>query len=357
VTRRPPSRRLIAVLALLALTSVLVFGWIAWRFHQEAQRSQTALIDRLTEAGLLIAREVGSELDRWDAMAARGDTLGALPPAGTLLVFDADAVISVRGEPLAYYPALAKSEVQADDRLMKAQAAERAGDLDAAIAGYRDAATSTARTPRAIATAGLGRTLRAKGNLRESLTAYDELAQMAEARIDNQPAPLVAYRERQTIFQALGDTGASERERARIDSALRARTYLIDRPTFDAFAPALSAEPYSQPLLARADVVATRLWPRWRAIPSGRLVAGIPSQAFASIWRPSPAGSVAIVAPVGVLMERPLAVASRLSTMVALEDADGRHIWGETPPRGDTATVPLHNVGLTARLRLWISNR
>ena len=356
MTSRPPSRRLIAVLALLAFTSVLLCGWIAWRFYQAGQRSQLALIDRLTEAGLLIAREVGPELDRWDAIAATGDTSGALPAAGTLLVFD-DAVIAVRGEPLAYYPALAKPEVHSDDRLVKAQAAERAGDLDAAIAGYRDAATSTARTPRAIATAGLGRTLRAKGLLRESLTVYDELAQMAEARVDNHPAPLVACRERQAIFLALGDSDASARERARIDSALRARTYLIDRQTFDAFAPAFSPEPYSPPLLARAEVVATRLWPRWRATPSGRLVAGIPGQAFASIWRPSPAGSVAIVAPIDVLMAHPLAVASRLSTSVALEDADGRHIWGETPPRGDTATVPLESVGLSVRLRLWISSR
>jgi tetratricopeptide (TPR) repeat protein len=148
-------------------------------------------------------------------MAAKDDNLGGLPPAGTLLVFDTNAVIAVRGESLAYYPAIAKPEVHADDRLIRAQAAERAGDLDKAIAGYRDAATSTARTPRAMATAGLGRTLRAKGNIREALAAYDELAQMDEARVDphGSPAPLVAYRERQAILLAFGDSASAERER------------------------------------------------------------------------------------------------------------------------------------------------
>ena len=164
----------------------------------------TVLIDRLTETGALIAREIGRRLDRWEAMAARADNLRGLPSGGTLLVFGTDDVIAVRGESLAYYPALPKSEGRADGRLVRAQIAERAGDLDAAITGYRDAATSTARTPRALATAGLGRTLRAKGNTREALAAYDELAQMDEARIEGDPAPLVAHRERQAIFWRWG---------------------------------------------------------------------------------------------------------------------------------------------------------
>ena len=351
MTRRS-SNRLIAALSLIAFTSVLIFGWLAWRFAQERQRSEIVLIDRLTEAGFLIAREIGPELERWEAMAARKDN--ALPAGGTVLVFDQNAVIDVRGEALPFCPAVAEPEVPVDDRLVKAQAAERAGDLDRAIAGYRDAATSTARTPRAIATAGLGRTLFAKGNTREALTAYEELEHMDEARIDNQPAPLIAYRERQAIFQAAGDSAASERERARLATALRARIYLIDRAAFDAFAPALSPEPYSRPMLMRAEVVATDLWPRWRAAPSGRAIAGRDNYTFATIWRPTPAGSVAVVAPVDVLMEQAKASASRLSTALALEDADGRHIWGETPPRRDSATVPLNNFGLAARLRLWM---
>jgi len=352
--------RLVTALALLASASVLVFGWVAWRFYQERQLSLAVQIDRLTLTSALIAREIDAELDRWEAMAARDDNLGALPPAGTFLVFDSNAIIAVRGESLAYYPAIATPEVHTDDRLIRAQAAERAGDLDKAIAGYRDAATSTARTPRAIATMGLGRTLRAKGNAREALAAYDELAQMDEARINidghGQPAPLVAYRERRAIFLAQGDSAAAERERARIDSALRGRMYIIDRQAFEFFAPALGSEPYSPQLLARADAVTTDLWPRWRAAPAGRSLAARADHAVATVWRPSPAGSTftAIVAPVDVLMEQALNVASRLSTTLALEDSDGRRIWGETPPSEGSASVPLGDIGLSARLRLWL---
>ena len=292
-------------------------------------------------------------------MAARDDNLGGLPPAGTLLVFDSNAVIAVRGESLAYYPAIARPEVHPDDRLIRAQDAERAGDLDNAIACYRDAATSTARTPRAIATAGLGRTLRAKGSTREALAAYDELEQMDEARIyvdgHGQPAPLVACRERQAIFLALGDSASAERERARIDSALRGRLYMTDRRTFEFFAPALGSEPYSQPFQARADAVTTDLWPRWRSTPTGRSLAGRPGYPLATVWRPSRAGSRAIVAPIDVLMEQALNVASRLSTTIALEDSDGRRIWGETPPDKGAASVTLKDIGLSARLRLWLN--
>jgi tetratricopeptide (TPR) repeat protein len=349
--------RLINGLALLASASVLVFGWVAWRLYQQRQQSFTVQTDRLTQTGALVASEIGAELDRWEAMAANDDKLGGLPPAGTLLVFDTDAVITVRGESLAYYPAIAKSEVHTDDRLIRAQIAERAGDLDKAIAGYRDAATSTARTPRALATAGLARTLRAKGNIREALAAYDELAQMDEARIEGQPAPLVAYRERQAIFLVLGDSASGERERSRIDSALRGRLYMIDRQTFEFFEPALGSEPYSKPLLARADAATTEFWPRWRATPTGRAVAGRPGYAVATVWRHSAAGSIAIVAPVDVLIEQALNVASRLSTAIALEDSDGRRIWGETPPDRGSASVTLKDIGLSAQLRLWLTNR
>jgi len=367
--------RLIPALALLASASILVFGWVAWRFYQARNQPLTVEVDRLTETGALVAREIGAELDRWEAMAARDDNLGSLPPAGTLLVFDTNAVIAVRGESLAYYPAIAKSEARADDRLIRAQAAERAGDLDKAIAEYRDAATSTARTPRALATAGLGRTLRAKGNRGDALVAYNELAQMDEARINTidghgYPAPLLAYRERQAIFLELGDTASAERERARMDLALRGRLYMIDRQTFEFFEPALGSEPYSKSLLARADAVSTEFWPRWRATPTGRALAGRPGYAVAAVWRPSSAGStsIAIVAPVDVLMEQALNVASRLSTTVALEDFEGRRIWsgggvqGTAPisqaaPDEGSASVTLKEIGLSARLRLWLSNR
>jgi tetratricopeptide (TPR) repeat protein len=351
--------RLIPALALLASASVLVFGWVAWRFYQERNQPLTVEIDRLTQTGALVAREIGTEFDRWEAMAASEDNLGALPPAGTLLVFDPNAIIAARGEALAYYPAIARPEVRTDDRLTQAQAAERAGDLDKAIAGYRDAATSTARTSRALATAGLGRTLRAKGNTGEALAAYDELAQMDEARINidghDQPAPLVAYRERQSVFLALGDTASADRERARIDSALRGRMYLIDRQTFEFFEPALGSEPYSKPLLARADAVTAEFWPRWRSTPTGRALAGRPGYSVATVWLPSRAASQAIVAPIDVLMEQALNVASRLSTTIALDDSDGRRIWGETPPDKGTASVTLKDIGLPVRLRLWLS--
>jgi len=70
-----------------------------------------------------------------------------------------------------------------------------------------------------------------------------------------------------------------------------------------------------------------------------------------------PRTSVAIVAPVDVLMEQASAAASRLSTTIALEDFDGRRIWGETPPTGASATVALDSIGLKAQLRLWLTNR
>jgi len=56
-------------------------------------------------------------------------------------------------------------------------------------------------------------------------------------------------------------------------------------------------------------------------------------------------------------MEQAMNVASRLSTTIALEDADGRRIWGEAPPDEGAASVELKDIRLSARLRLWLTNR
>ena len=59
--------RLITALALLTSTSVLVFGWLGWRWYQERQGSPEVAIDRLTQTAAVIAREIGArdEFNGW----------------------------------------------------------------------------------------------------------------------------------------------------------------------------------------------------------------------------------------------------------------------------------------------------
>lgn len=304
------------------------------------------LSERLGQTAPLIAREIDAELSRWEAAASPVEA-SPLPPLSTRLEFGPAGVIRASGELLAYYPVVPSKDVPDDERLRRGQRAEfEQRDLDAAIAAYQEAASSTGQTVRAVALAGLGRCLRTRKKLREALEAYGELTKVEGGRITGFPAPLVASRERQAIFQAMGDVASAERERVNITGDLLARKYIIDRPTFDAFAPALASGEYPADAVARAEAI-VEFWTQFLAARTGRTAGG----SFAAVWRGTAESTVAIVAPIDVLMAPSLASARRLSTDVALERPDGQLLWRANAD-GQSHAIGVPVVGLPFILRL-----
>src|SRR5262245_25789330 len=125
-------------------------GFLWWRDLGDRSQIPSALMDRLLASAVATEREIDAELVRWAAMTAGPDNVGGLPLGGPLLLFESPGVARVKGDRLAYYPLVLASDVPADERLERAQATEfKQCDLDAAIAAYREAATSTGRTVRA----------------------------------------------------------------------------------------------------------------------------------------------------------------------------------------------------------------
>ena len=220
-----------------------------------------------------------------------------LPTSATLLIFGERGVFRAHGNRLAYYPLVVPPEVPPDERLIRAQEAEyQRRDLPAAIAAYRPAASSTGRTVRAVATAGLGRCLRAQGRTKDALEAYAELATMSDALVDGIPAPFVAHRERQAILSAQGDFVKASHEQERLAAALVARKVMIEKPVFEKFTHVLKGR-YTSELLARAGAV-HEMWPRLRDSGAGRAIARDGDSAYAAVWRRIDAESRAVVAPV-----------------------------------------------------------
>lgn len=350
--RSSQANRPALVVALVAGISLAVLGWFGGRsLLQERRLSRLLLADRLDQTAPLILRELDAELERWEGHAAVEDRRDALPPMATRLEFTAQGVTAVRGERLPYYPAVVPVEVPPDDRLIRAQQAEfDKADFAAAIAGYTEAAGSTGRTVRATALAALGRCLRQQGRIREAFAAYDELAGIDDAWLGVVPAKLVAHRERQALYTSLGDAASAERERASIAADLLARRYIIDRPTYDGFAQALSSDRPPATVLARAEAV-IGLWPRMQNT-SGRTVSGAGETAFAVVWRSAEGRSAAVVAAVSVLMTSSAAIANQLATSIAVEQPDGQVVWTEAAPGEPTAVLPLQIIGLPLTLRV-----
>ncbi|HXT71110.1 MAG TPA: hypothetical protein VN700_15210 [Vicinamibacterales bacterium] len=350
----PPPRRTVAAVAAIAAGAVLLFGWLWWRDLAERSQVPSSLLDRLAASAAMIEGEIDAELRNWEAMAAGFEELGGLPASSTLLVYGRSGVIRVRGDRLAYYPLVLTPAVPADERLLRAQDAEfKQKDLNAAIAAYRDAATSTGRTVRAVATAGLGRCLRSQGKLDEALATYGELEAMPEAYVDGFPAPMVAYRERQNIFRQKGDLIRGAEEAERLAAALVARNLIVEKPAFEAMTPALKVGRFPLEPLERA-VATYAMWPRMRDSASGRAMGRDGEAAYAAVWRPVEGDSRAIVAPVDVLMNRAQAAAATLSVTIALEDAMKIHFWGPRTTASEIATHSLDRIGLAVTLCLWI---
>ncbi len=352
----PSPRRTVIVVATFAAGAVLLFGVVWWRDLARRSQMPSALVDRLAESAALIEREIDAELDDWERMANGPEEIGRLPPDGTGLVFDARGVLSVRGEKLAFYPAVAPPQFQPDERLARARSAEELGRPLDALALYQEAASSTGRTVRATATWRMAALLEQLGRHADALVAFGDLTTMVEATVDGTPAPLLGHRGRELMFRSQGDVVSAERERGLIAEALIGHRWMMEKPVFDRFLPAVAPRAYPASSLDRSEAVAT-MWPRFGGSGSGRTVARGGTAGYAAVWRQVEAGRRTVIAPLDALMTRAVAAAGPLSVTIALEDALKIHLWGPKPSGTDSASHSLERVGLPVTLRLWLRER
>lgn len=116
----------------------------------------------------------------------------------------------------------------------------RAKDYQGATAAFRALATSPSTAVRAGALLRLARISRRTAHADDALRAYDDLANIPDARLSGLPADLVARRARCVLLQELG-RGAELRAEARaLQADLLAARWPIDRGTFMAYSAQLN---------------------------------------------------------------------------------------------------------------------
>jgi signal transduction histidine kinase len=349
--------RLSLLFVLLAGIPLAVLGWLGRRLiQQERELDRQQRRELLEKSTTLLTNEIGRSLARWEGAAISGaGTVAALVPPGTVaLVFNAQGVTRREGVRLPYVPAVAPAE---NDRWRTALEAAaklefQENDFENAAEAYRRLTNTPDRATGAAALLGTGRCLAKLRRTREALATYEDLAAMHDVPIGGFPAELIARREQVALSRSIGDEAAGRRAVDLFSSALNEGRFVLDRATFDQFTEAVT--PSSRPaadVVALADAV-NGFWPRWQQAVEGRIATIRDGRAIVAVWRRDDHTSTAIVGPIDALLAPVLTVAHDLRVELALDDVEGRPVWG-APVSGNLMTArPLREVGLPWTMRL-----
>ena len=228
---RPP-RRTLTVFVCLMTAFGLAFGWLGWQLLERdrlAERSQ--LQDRLELAADRVVAGLTRQLAAFDRVGDRRDQ-AARPVPDDVVAFEVTGLGIVAWPPgrLPFYPVVDAVDPPREAAFAEASAAEyRRSDPREASSIFRDLARSKRPEVRALALAGLGRTLKKAGRPDEALRAYDELSGMGAPRIGDVPSELFAHEARCTVFAALGRADELQQEARRMEAALWDGRFVITR--------------------------------------------------------------------------------------------------------------------------------
>ena len=333
---RPASpKKLLTLFVLLSGIPLVALGWLGWRvLEQDRALDARRLRDKLENAAAVVIRELEREISGWETIAQNATEGRATePPAGaTLILFDADGIIEQRGARLPYQPYLRSNEVLDPAVFTEAEALEfQRGELASAATAYRQIADTGPPSVRAAALMRLARVLRKQQRLGAALAVYQSLAAMGAVWVAGSPSALVAMRERVFLHKHLGQHADASAEAAQLAAALGDGRFAIDRSTFEFYQEAAAlANGNSSTLntrLALAEAVQA-VWPDLQERPAGRAAATGASSAFISVWRRTGSRGAVVVADLNVLTARLRPDVIDSQPHWALQDSNGRQVWG-----------------------------
>jgi signal transduction histidine kinase len=291
----PPTAKLLALVAAMAVVPLLGLAWLGWRMLlQDRALEADRLSQRLENAASLIALDIDRQLAEWESAVA--DERMALPPEAVWLLFDSSGVVRMRGLPIPYVPELPVAGEPAS-AFTAAEALEfREGDLVKACSAYRASTGSRDPLVRAGALMRWARCLRKLQRPRDALDAYANLATLGAVPVSGAPSELVARRERVELLKSIGDSGAAAVEASALRSLLGSGRFRIDRATFDFYReaadwPTLDA---GDPAYSLANAVDTA-WTAAHAQRQGRAASTSGTATYAAVWRPATAGLTALL--------------------------------------------------------------
>ena len=346
--------RLAALFIVVTTIPLVVLGWIGHRsLNQERDLERRRDQEALGQTASLLVRELESTVRRVESAAISNQTelLTSLGTAASIIQIDSTGQMTTAGAPLLYRAKRQLDEV-VDERLQAAQrAALRDGDCETASVGYRRAANATDVRVSAAAMVGLAGCLIRQGRREEALAAYADLAAIRNAEVAGFPAELVARRERAVLLNELQRSSEAAAEQTLLRDRLVSGTYAIDRPTFDEFAasiPNLQVHA-GRRAASEAGVIAAR---ERDDQPSGLTIVGGPASPTIAVWRPVPAGTVAVVAPLDALLSAARWPSIGTGFVLSIVHQDGRPVWNSAQEPVPSVSVSLRDLGLPASLRL-----
>ena len=346
---RPP-RSVLTLYLIGAGAALLCLTWLAVRQLSseelvEAQRTR----QRLAGVADVIAARVHHGLrELEESMAGEPTNL----PAEAVVVVATNTSVRVERGSLPFLPVAPASPVVSRASLAEAESLEFvAGAPGRAANAYRAAATGTSAPVRAHALVGLARVLRRTGNHDAALNAYTQLATLADVRIEDRPADLIARVGRCRVLEQAGRRD----ELARDATALRADLAGGKWPITGAVWEAIFSETATwgadnatidglEHRLAIADAFAS-YWDRARdSHPTSPQLIEIPAGTALILARASNANVRVLIVDTNWLQDLWREIAIGADVDVALVDDRGRAIVGRAHEAA--VSLPQANTGL-----------
>jgi signal transduction histidine kinase len=352
-----------------ALLPSIAFVWLGWRLVQQDRRlERQRVIDALDNLAGDVADGLQRELEFIDReLPSLGHQSSRVVDEDAIVVKLTDEGITERSGPRLVYEPVEKMARAAppDSTWVNAERLELLHqDLDGAITAYTRLAASRDNDVRAGSLVRLARSLARAGRHDEALSTYLKAAELAEARVNGDPADLFSRWARIYLLERLNRKDEMLREGQNLRRDLEGGRWRLDRVTYGAYVMELdrlgitSDDPSLITRIALTEAIVTD-WDGWSATASrpqaahGRRPTTFGDVDVLIVWRDEGQSRTVFAATSRYLMRNWQDLRPRAEMTVALLASDGRAIAGEVPAGATlTATRSGFETGLPWTIRV-----
>lgn len=368
---QPPRHLLLLFLAVtLLLTGTLI--WLSW---QLVRQDEALVGQRIEERRDTVADLAVSALQKSLLQLGEQLTVLASTPAGqlqsmasecarrlgqhaVLVIFRPDGVEAFPSQALRYHPFRSPAAAPARGVFARAELLEfRQENYPEAIVVLRQQANSAELPVRAGALLRLARVLRKSHRLGEALRAYQDLAGLGLAPVEDLPADLVARHARLSVLESLGEKERLACEASALSADLQAGRWRLTRAEHGFYLEETQrrlgvSDPWTgtEAALARAAAVES-MWEEWQGArqggtsAKGQRIQWLAGRPVLALWRASAESLVGLAAGAEYVESQWLAgvqpVIAQQGVGISLAAPDGRLVIGPAPKPGDRQSLRL----------------
>ena len=354
-----PSRRLLALFLILTVAPAAGLAWLGWRLLEQdrALEAQRALEKQEYAADLVIgalSRQIAVSRGQLSDTQPTSSLVGA--PDAVIVMFQQNGFQDFPAGRLLYYPVAPQHQETLETQFMPGEKLEfEQKNYAKAMEQFRALADSKDPAVRAGAQFRIARIERKRGNLRQALAAYEQLAGFERAFIAGVPAELAARQARCVLFEEMGRKEDLQREATALFGDLLNGKFRLTRPVFELYAEQvcrwIQRSDIGQPGRLALSAAAEWLWQQWQKARSGNdSVAGtmtvrLRDRCMTILSNTTPEGLTALIAgPQYMEAEWLLPATKTISAeqvSIALRDADGNPVNVPEPVASGRRSVRL----------------